>query len=100
MIHATSTSGDQVPWGRTGPDYLCDAGSESCGSHHQSGHGCFSVSWRPFHLYLQTGGIERRPLFLRKLFGFLPSALLLTECDPIVSLCSMRLTSPGKSALL
>ncbi len=59
--HATSTSGDQVPWGRAGPDYLCDTGSKSCGSHHQSGHGCFSVQRRPLNLYLQTGGTESPP---------------------------------------
>lgn len=58
--HATSTSGDQVLRGRARPDYLCDAGSESCGSHHQSGHGRFSVPRRPLNLYLQTRGIETR----------------------------------------
>lgn len=89
MNCATSTSGDQVPWGRAGPDYLCDTGSKSCGSHHQSRHGCFSVPRRPLNLYLQTGGTKSPPvqksfnlLFLRRLFSFLPSALLLTECDP------------------
>lgn len=83
VIHATSASGDQVPWGRAGPDYLCDAGSESCGSHHQSGHGCFSVSWRPFNLYLQTGGIESRPCSCVKYSAFCPLPFCWRNVTPL-----------------
>lgn len=65
VVNYVISLGDQVPWGRAGPDYLRDTGSESCGSHHQSGHGCISVSWWPLNLYLQAGGTESSPQMAR-----------------------------------